>query len=214
MAKFLWLLHCSSAAFVEEGALIIVASRTVPVAVFIASAAASHRNEPPAQIVRLEQAAEMAHRRRGLGPAEIDRDETALRGHGVARQLFQPRISYFLKLARRRHARTTGDCRTAGDQVDTKQRDRRRRNLDQRCRSILRDPSQSGSAGLSHINLAGARDTREARDAPEIRGFRAAVLKVRIHLPPAESQERTGPHRRASALTTRQPRTFLMPATF
>src|SRR5215469_1185331 len=33
---------------------------------------------------------------------------------------------------------------------------------------------------------------RHARNAAEIRGFRAAVLKVRIHLPPAVSQANFG----------------------
>jgi len=34
--------------------------------------------------------------------------------------------------------------------------------------------------------------------APEIAGFRAAILMVRIHLPPAASQQRTGPPAEAS----------------
>ena len=44
---------------------------------------------------------------------------------------------------------------------------------------------------FSRVTLAGARATRDARDALEIRGFRAAVLKVRIQLPPARSLLRT-----------------------
>src|SRR5215472_15351696 len=41
------------------------------------------------------------------------------------------------------------------------------------------------------LTLAGARAARDDRDASEIRGFLAAVLQVRIHLPPAESQVQT-----------------------
>jgi hypothetical protein len=70
-------------------------------------------------------------------------------------------------------------------------RTRRLRNLDQRRRSILRDASQSGSAGPCHITLACARAGRGTRHVLEIRGFRGAVLQVRIRLPPAKSHERT-----------------------
>jgi hypothetical protein len=39
----------------------------------------------------------------------------------------------------------------------------------------------------ANITLTGARATRDVRDASEIPGSRAAVLEVRIHLPPAAS---------------------------
>jgi len=43
----------------------------------------------------------------------------------------------------------------------------------------------------ANITLTGARATRDVRDASEIPGSRAAVLEVRIHLPPAASLVRT-----------------------
>ena len=54
----------------------------------------------------------------------------------------------------------------------------------------------------ANITLTGARATRDVRDASEIPGSRAAVLEVRIHLPPAKSQVRPRAGRRAKERAT------------
>src|SRR6516165_5302985 len=61
-----------------------------------------------------------------------------------------------------------------------------------RCRrrpplAPLATPSPTALQGAANITLTGARATRDVRDASEIPGSRAAVLVVRIHLPPAAS---------------------------
>ena len=51
----------------------------------------------------------------------------------------------------------------------------------------LATPSPTAVQAAANITLRGARATRDVRDASEIPGSRAAVLEVRIHLPPADS---------------------------
>jgi len=48
------------------------------------------------------------------------------------------------------------------------------------------------SAGPADASIEGRTDSAVPLSCPEIRGFRAAVLRVRIHLPPAASL-RTNP---------------------
>ena len=65
-----------------------------------------------------------------------------------------------------------------------------------------------GCASACHAMAArtrGARGTRDARDASEIRGFGAAVLKVRIHLPPAVSLRTIGSRNTKSSVTEPPP---------
>ena len=49
------------------------------------------------------------------------------------------------------------------------------------------------SAGPADASIEGRTDSAVPLSCPEIRGFRAAVLRVRIHLPPAKSLQTFGP---------------------
>ena len=51
----------------------------------------------------------------------------------------------------------------------------------------LATPSPTAVQAAANITLTGVKATRDVRDASEIPGSRAAVLEVRIHLPPAAS---------------------------
>ena len=56
-------------------------------------------------------------------------------------------------------------------------------------------PSPTALLAAANITLTGARATRDVRDASEIPGSGAAVLEVRIHLPPAASPQTFSPSR-------------------
>ena len=64
-----------------------------------------------------------------------------------------------------------------------------------RSMQLLCEKGFSAVPALAQRALSGVtgclENPRDTRDGPEIPGYRAAVLQVRIHFPPAESQVRT-----------------------